>query len=160
MSIMYVRLQLHKKRSEVKQPFAQRVGVSLLKTLKGFDPTLMSNLETFFTLDYSKYEILVCVEDQHDPAIDVWKKLMTVYPVVDARLFVVGRRVGINPKINNPLRGSQIQPVVDLRQLKPDSLANQMMTKLRITGSGFRPGACLSASWLVIISSGGTWWSS
>lgn len=48
------RLHLHKKRSEVKQPFAQLAGVSLLKPLKGVDPNLMSNLETFFTLDYPK----------------------------------------------------------------------------------------------------------
>lgn len=48
------RLHLHKKRSEVKQPFTQLVGVSLLKPLKGVDPNLMSNLETFFTLDYPK----------------------------------------------------------------------------------------------------------
>lgn len=44
------RLHLHKKRSEVKQP----AGVSLLKPLKGVDPNLISNLETFFTMDYPK----------------------------------------------------------------------------------------------------------
>ncbi|XP_038590346.1 ceramide glucosyltransferase-like [Micropterus salmoides] len=54
MSIIYVRLHLHKKRSEVKQPFVQLAGVSLLKPLKGVDPNLISNLETFFTLDYPK----------------------------------------------------------------------------------------------------------
>lgn len=84
----------------------------------------MSNLETFFTLDYPKvtlrrhdtellspwscdccsrligfsrevigisllqYEILLCVQDQDDPAIDVCKKLLAKYPGVDARLFV------------------------------------------------------------------------
>lgn len=51
------RLHLHKKRSEVKQPFAQMVGVSLLKPLKGVDPNLISNLETFFTLDYPKVRL-------------------------------------------------------------------------------------------------------
>lgn len=48
------RLHLHRKRSEVKQPFTQMAGVSLLKPLKGVDANLISNLETFFTLDYPK----------------------------------------------------------------------------------------------------------
>lgn len=167
-SSSFRRLHLHKKRSEVKQPFAQLAGVSLLKPLKGVDPNLMSNLETFFTLDYPKvrgrcisaarhvtaagarapsavdsleslslwqYEILLCVQDQDDPAIDVCKKLLAKYPDVDARLFVGevsaccgergapavafggaflsvscssvagGKKVGINPKINNLMPG-------------------------------------------------------
>lgn len=85
-----MRLSLHKKRSEVKQPFAQPARLSLLKPLKGFDLNLMSNLETFFTLDYPKYEILLRVQDQDNPAIDVWKKFLanSWFPVVDARLFV------------------------------------------------------------------------
>uniref|UniRef100_A0A3B5A0K4 ceramide glucosyltransferase n=1 Tax=Stegastes partitus TaxID=144197 RepID=A0A3B5A0K4_9TELE len=105
MSIIYVRLHLHRKRSEVKQPFVQLVGVSLLKPLKGVDPNLISNLETFFTLDYPKYEILLCVQDQDDPAVDVCKKLLGKYPNVDARLFIGGKKVGINPKINNLMPG-------------------------------------------------------
>lgn len=35
-----------------------------------------------------QYEILLCVQDQDDPAIDVCKKLLAKYPGVDARLFV------------------------------------------------------------------------
>lgn len=163
-SVSLRRLHLHKKRSEVKQPFAQLAGVSLLKPLKGVDPNLISNLETFFTLDYPKvmlttpdqrtrsqqppdslqppphcpalslidpsvsssyrltpsrlptnwfqlscdclmwpfsfctnshinllvlqYEILLCIQDQDDPAVDVCKKLLGKYPNVDARLFI------------------------------------------------------------------------
>ncbi|TNN79416.1 Ceramide glucosyltransferase [Liparis tanakae] len=111
MSIIYVRLHLHKKRSEVKQPFGQLAGVSLLKPLKGVDANLISNLETFFTLDYPKverpprYEVLLCVQDQDDPAVDVCKKLLGKYPNVDARLFIGGKKVGINPKINNLMPG-------------------------------------------------------
>uniref|UniRef100_A0A673MJC2 ceramide glucosyltransferase n=1 Tax=Sinocyclocheilus rhinocerous TaxID=307959 RepID=A0A673MJC2_9TELE len=99
-SIIYVRLHLNKKTTE-KVPYSKLAGVSLLKPLKGVDPNLINNLETFFELDYPKYEILLCVQDHDDPAIDVCKKLLGKYPNVDARLFIGGKKVGINPKINN-----------------------------------------------------------
>ncbi|MEQ2240302.1 hypothetical protein ILYODFUR_013322 [Ilyodon furcidens] len=139
MSIIYVRLHLHKKRSEVKQPFAQVLGVSLLKPLKGVDPNLISNLETFFTLDYPKYEILLCVQDQDDPAVDVCKKLLGKYPNVDAGLFIGGKKVGINPKINNLMPGYEAAKyglvwICDSGiRVKPDTLTdltNQMTEKV------------------------------
>uniref|UniRef100_A0A673AXX5 ceramide glucosyltransferase n=1 Tax=Sphaeramia orbicularis TaxID=375764 RepID=A0A673AXX5_9TELE len=127
MSIIYVRLHLHKKRSEVKASFVQLAGVSLLKPLKGVDPNLISNLETFFTLDYPKYEILLCVQDQDDPAVDVCKKLLGKYPNVDARLFI-GKRTGDQPQDQQPDAGYD-----NANELKPDTLtdlANQMTEKV------------------------------
>ncbi|XP_031413308.1 ceramide glucosyltransferase [Meleagris gallopavo] len=87
MSIIYTRLHLNKKATD-KQPYSKLPGVSLLKPLKGVDPNLINNLETFFELDYPKYEVLLCVQDHDDPAIDVCKKLLGKYPNVDARLFI------------------------------------------------------------------------
>lgn len=43
----------------------------------------MSNLETTFTLDHPKCEILLCVQDQDDPAVDVWKKLLVKVALTD-----------------------------------------------------------------------------
>lgn len=37
---------------------------------------------------FPQYEILLCVQDHDDPAIDVCKKLLGKYPNVDARLFI------------------------------------------------------------------------
>ena len=67
LSVSFRRLHLHKKRSEVKQPFVQMAGVSLLKPLKGVDPNLISNLETFFTLDYPKVTITTGLIDRLVP---------------------------------------------------------------------------------------------
>ncbi|MEJ1282865.1 UDP-glucose ceramide glucosyltransferase [Cricetulus griseus] len=101
------RLHLNKKATD-KQPYSKLPGVSLLKPLKGVDPNLINNLETFFELDYPKYEVLLCVQDHDDPAIDVCKKLLGKYPNVDARLFIGGKKVGINPKINNLMPGYEV----------------------------------------------------
>ncbi|KAF3848355.1 hypothetical protein F7725_014852 [Dissostichus mawsoni] len=93
--------------------------VSLLKPLKG-------------------YEVLLCVQDQDDPAVDVCKKLLGKYPNVDAVCssplaanvstcwFSGGKKVGINPKINNLMPGYE-------GANEPDSLTdmtNQMTEKV------------------------------
>ncbi|KAJ8285465.1 hypothetical protein GJAV_G00027110 [Gymnothorax javanicus] len=54
---------------------------------------------------FQQYEILLCIQDHDDPAVDVCKKLLGKYPDVDARLFIGGKKVGINPKINNLMPG-------------------------------------------------------
>ncbi|KAL0861441.1 hypothetical protein ABMA27_008983 [Loxostege sticticalis] len=101
MALSYSKWKLHRTvdRSPPEQPYP---GVSILKPLTGVDPNLLSNLETFFTLDYPTYELLFCVESEKDPALMLVKhSLLTKYPNVDARLFIGGMRVGVNPKINN-----------------------------------------------------------
>ncbi|GAU88156.1 hypothetical protein RvY_00904 [Ramazzottius varieornatus] len=76
-------------------------GVSVLKPLVGIDQYLLQNLETFFTMAYPKFELLFCVPDESDAAIMVVHSLMRKYPAVDARLFIGGENIGVNPKINN-----------------------------------------------------------
>lgn len=77
--------------------------VSILKPLKGSDDNLTMNLKSFFTLNYPKFELLFCVHDLSDPAVEVVKRLIEKYPDVDARL-LVGSSCDpeiVNPKIRN-----------------------------------------------------------
>merc|ERR1712038_2232867 len=79
-------------------------GVSIIKPLCGPEENLFQNLETFFTLDYEKYEILFCIQDLDDSdSYKFIKSLMEKYPDVEVRVFRGGESVGVNPKINNML---------------------------------------------------------
>jgi len=78
--------------------------VSVLKPLKGVDPSLEQNLESFFRLDYPDFELLFSVASAHDPALGVVDKLIARFPLVRARVFVGETVVGPNPKINNLLK--------------------------------------------------------
>lgn len=48
-----------------------------------------------------QFELLFCVQDENDAALQPVRKLIEKYPKVDARYFVGGAKVGVNPKINN-----------------------------------------------------------
>lgn len=56
-------------------------------------------------MNFSTYELLFCVEDHDDPAIDIVKKLMQKYPQIDARLLTEWKRIGNNFKVNNVNQG-------------------------------------------------------
>lgn len=75
--------------------------VSILKPLKGIDPSLADNLESFFHLDYPCYELIIGTEEEDDPALDVARKLAAKYPEVPTRIVVSPYRIGYNPKVNN-----------------------------------------------------------
>ncbi|XP_032821689.1 ceramide glucosyltransferase [Petromyzon marinus] len=99
-SIAFTRIHLRRQVPD-KVPVSCLPGVSLLKPLKGVDPNLGDNLETFFNMDYPEVEILLCVQDRDDPAVKICQQLLDKYPNADAKLLVGGKRVGINPKVNN-----------------------------------------------------------
>ncbi|XP_067211180.1 ceramide glucosyltransferase [Linepithema humile] len=95
------RWKLHRKMNQAPTYETPLPAVSVIKPLMGVDPNLFGNLETFFTMEYPRYELLFCVEDDSDPVLMLVRKLIEKYPEVDARLFVGGCHVGVNPKINN-----------------------------------------------------------
>ncbi|CAG5123396.1 unnamed protein product [Candidula unifasciata] len=80
-------------------------GVSIIKPLVGVDPNLFDNLETFFNLKYPQFEILFCIQDELDSVIMIAQSLILKYPKVDAKIFIGKKNVGVNPKVNNMIRG-------------------------------------------------------
>jgi ceramide glucosyltransferase len=61
-------------------------GVSILRPLRGLDPNMYENLETSFTQQYPKFEIIFAVADERDPCLNVVRDLIDKYPHVDARV--------------------------------------------------------------------------
>jgi ceramide glucosyltransferase len=76
-------------------------GVSVLKPLKGVDPDLAANLETFYRQTYPSYEVVFGVRDADDPALAVARSVARAHPQVRTRIVVDDRCVGHNPKVNN-----------------------------------------------------------
>ncbi len=75
--------------------------VSVLKPLRGLDDNLFDNLASFCTLDYSSYEIILCLQDLNDPAHKVAKKIQDKYPDRNISIVVEKCNAGLNPKVNN-----------------------------------------------------------
>jgi len=98
---------------------ANEPGVTIIKPIKATHAkvdlaALISNVETFFQLNYGNYEIHFCFETVEDPAVDMIRKLMQSYPDINAKVLVGIDEAGVNPKINNMLKGykASTQPYV------------------------------------------------
>lgn len=98
-------LNLFRKSKKIsKSSLGQLPSVSILKPLKGMDPSLEKNLRSFFQLDYPKFELLFCVAEESDPAVAVARSLLQEFPHVSARISIGSCEVGVNPKVNNLIR--------------------------------------------------------
>ncbi|KNE61851.1 hypothetical protein, variant [Allomyces macrogynus ATCC 38327] len=82
-------------------------GVTILRPLKGVDCNLRTNLAASFMQEYptDKLEIIFCVANAADPAIELVQELMLEHSEFNAKLVVGELMVGENPKINNLIRG-------------------------------------------------------
>ncbi len=81
------------------QPTASSAPVSILKPLSGLDDGLHENLRGFFVQEYAKFEILLAVRHNWDPAVAVVRELMAEFPGVDAKLIVTGEAPYANAKV-------------------------------------------------------------
>jgi len=69
--------------------------------MKGAEPGIDENLDSFFALDYPVFEILFSVADVRDPARAAVARALQRHPGFPARLIVGEVDVGPNPKVNN-----------------------------------------------------------
>ncbi|XP_071121172.1 ceramide glucosyltransferase-like [Mytilus galloprovincialis] len=100
LAIVYGKWKLSRKLTPV-VPLEELPGVTILKPVVGVDPHLYENLETFFSIKYPQYELMFCIQDEMDSAIMVVQSLVQKYPDVDSKIFIGGKHVGPNPKVNN-----------------------------------------------------------
>ncbi|KAG5452093.1 Ceramide glucosyltransferase-B [Clonorchis sinensis] len=97
LSIYTARYSMHRKIGRI----AKYPGISIIKPLMGCDSCLRENLVSHFTLDYPQFELLFCVQEEDDPAIDLVKRLLVEFPSVDAQIFVGGYPGVVNPMVAN-----------------------------------------------------------
>jgi ceramide glucosyltransferase len=94
-----------KKQKKKDIPWFSLPGVTILRPLKGLDCNLEENLRSSFEQNYPRLQIIFSVASASDPAIEVVRSLIKEYPKCDARLLIGDENVGINPKVNNMIRG-------------------------------------------------------
>jgi ceramide glucosyltransferase len=76
-------------------------GITLLKSLKGCDPSTESCLRSWFIQDYpGPIQILFGVASAEDPVCEVVRRLIKEFPKADAELIVCGPLLGANLKVS------------------------------------------------------------
>ncbi|HWC17739.1 MAG TPA: glycosyltransferase, partial [Terriglobales bacterium] len=75
--------------------------VSLLKPLKGADPTTYEALRSHCLQQYSEYQIIFGVNDASDAAIPAVRNLIAEFPSIDIRLLICTEVLGTNRKVSN-----------------------------------------------------------
>jgi ceramide glucosyltransferase len=78
--------------------------VSILKPLRAADDDLEGNLESYYHLDYPRYEILFAVDREDDPCARIVRRLKARHPGVPTSVLVTGNSHTENPKIHKLAR--------------------------------------------------------
>lgn len=104
---LFRQLRLPPKHQELRNQFVP-TPVSILKPLKGSDPSLTENLRSFFMINAgAAFELLFSIESKKDSSYAVVQKLIDAYPQVDARILFSNdtsanfEYLGMNPKLKN-----------------------------------------------------------
>jgi len=82
-------------------------GTSILRPVCGIENFIEETLQSTFTLNHPRYEILFCVADADDSVIPLVRRLIAEHPEVDAKLLIGNSTTSTNPKLNNLIKGWQ-----------------------------------------------------
>lgn len=74
----------------------------MLRPLKGLDTNLYENLESTFTQEYPKFELLFSVADEDDQALPIVRELLAKYPTTNARIIIGTSTTGPERSHINP----------------------------------------------------------
>ena len=89
---------LHSRRAKL-AAFAP--GVSILKSLKGLDPSMMDAFRSHCRQSYAgEYELLFGVSSLDDPAVEAVRQLVSEFPERAIRLIECPQRLGTNGKVS------------------------------------------------------------
>tara|TARA_B110001452_G_C15239731_1_gene429199 strand:+ start:3427 stop:4707 length:1281 start_codon:yes stop_codon:yes gene_type:complete len=89
----------------IKRKYYSNSGVSILKPLNGTLSTLEENLKSYFCLEYPLFELIFCVAEKNDPALEIVNKLKKEFPDVSVVISMGTEECGMNPKLRNLATG-------------------------------------------------------
>jgi ceramide glucosyltransferase len=87
------------KRQELKD--LPHIPVSIMKPIKGIDPEIRENLESFCRQDYPEYEVLLGFTELTDNAITVARDIAALHPDCNVRIITSKKNLGANQKVSN-----------------------------------------------------------
>src|SRR5689334_9295223 len=65
-------------------------SISVLRPLAGAEDNTEANLRSIFEQKYPRFEVLLSVHDEADPAVVIARRVMADYPAIPSRLVVAG----------------------------------------------------------------------
>jgi ceramide glucosyltransferase len=101
----YLFFQKGQRRQRGQTPSLPLPPVTILKPVKGVDQGAEKNFESYCALDYPSYQLIFCVREKSDPAIQIIQKLIQKFPHKDIGLVISEHETGLNPKVNNLSNG-------------------------------------------------------
>jgi ceramide glucosyltransferase len=82
--------------------------VSILKPVSGLEDGLEDNLQSFAQLRGIRYEIIISIADESDPAIEIVKRVLVCFPKGAAHLLVGRGRKVANPKVERLIAAAKV----------------------------------------------------